>query len=113
MSNDLNLPWYVFPLSRNHASVMNNNGLPIIDKIDSEKAAQIVRAINNHDALVSALEWVIAQVDDDGQFPGHAHEIPGIWDDDNSHADAGKPCVECIVWSAIKALVAAARGDKT
>ena len=55
MSDDLNTPWYVFPLSRNHASVMNNNGLPIIDKMDTEKAAALVRVVNSHDTLVSAL----------------------------------------------------------
>ena len=55
MSKDLNKPWYVFPLSRNHASVMNNNGLPIIDKMDTEKAADLVRVVNSHDTLVSAL----------------------------------------------------------
>ena len=55
MSDDLNTPWYVFPLSRNHASVMNNNGLPIIDKMDTEKATALVRVVNSHDLLISAL----------------------------------------------------------
>ena len=55
MSKDLNLPWYVFPLSRNHASVMNNNGLLIIDKMDTEKATALVHAVNSHDLLISAL----------------------------------------------------------
>lgn len=55
MSNDLNTPWYVFPLSRNYASVMNNNGLPIIDKMDTEKATALVRVVNSHDLLISAL----------------------------------------------------------
>jgi len=41
-----------------------------------------------------------------GNAPGHAHEIPGIWDSDNGKL-AGKPCAWCAVWSKAKQLRAA------
>lgn len=33
-----------------------------------------------------------------GNAPGHAHSVPGIWDEDNG-ALAGKECAWCKVWS--------------
>lgn len=33
-----------------------------------------------------------------GNAPGHAHSVPGIWDDDNG-ALAGKECAWCKVWN--------------
>jgi hypothetical protein len=42
--------------------------------------------------------------DDDGNAPGHAHEIPGIWDSDNG-AKAGKPCAWCLTWRKFTALI--------
>ena len=35
---------------------------------------------------------------EDGNAPGHAHEVPGVWDDDNGEL-AGKPCAWCAVWA--------------
>jgi hypothetical protein len=39
----------------------------------------------------------------DGNAPGHAHDIPGIWDMDNGKL-AGKPCAWCATWAKAKAL---------
>lgn len=33
----------------------------------------------------------------DGNAPGHAHDIPGVWDNDNG-AKSGKPCSWCRTW---------------
>jgi hypothetical protein len=35
------------------------------------------------------------------QAPGHAHQIRGVWDDDNGDL-AGKPCAKCALWAEIK-----------
>lgn len=43
----------------------------------------------------------------EGNAPGHAHSIPGIWDGDNG-AKAGKPCAWCIAWNAACNALAAA-----
>lgn len=43
---------------------------------------------------------------DDGNAPGHAHAIPGIWDSDNG-AKAGKPCAWCKTWNLARAAIAA------
>lgn len=43
----------------------------------------------------------------DGNAPGHAHERPGIWDDDND-ALSGKACAWCALWAEGKRLLAAA-----
>ena len=35
---------------------------------------------------------------EDGNAPGHAHDVPGVWDSDNGEL-AGKPCAWCAVWA--------------
>ena len=55
MSDDLNTPWYVFPVSREDASVITSAGVFLIPTVHPELAAQIVRVVNSHDALVTAL----------------------------------------------------------
>ncbi len=35
---------------------------------------------------------------EDGNAPGHCHEVPGVWDSDNGEL-AGKPCAWCTVWA--------------
>ena len=55
MSDDLNTPWYVFPVSREDASVITSAGVFLIPTVHPELAAQIVRVVNSHDTLVSAL----------------------------------------------------------
>lgn len=43
-----------------------------------------------------------------GNAPGHAHEVPGIWDDDNGDL-AGQPCAWCALWNKAAAMLAAAQ----
>lgn len=52
------------------------------------------------------LEAVHRELDDEreGNAPGHAHTIPGIWDYDNG-AKAGKPCAWCLTWRKFTALI--------
>lgn len=37
----------------------------------------------------------------DGNAPGHAHEIPGVWDSAYG-VPAGKPCAWCALWAEAK-----------
>jgi len=37
-------------------------------------------------------------IPEDGNAPFHAHEVPGVWDDDNDEL-SGKPCAWCAVWA--------------
>ncbi len=52
------------------------------------------------------LEAVRRELDDGDRknAPGHAHQIPGIWDSDNGKK-AGKPCAWCLTWSKFTALI--------
>ncbi|WP_420957527.1 hypothetical protein [Burkholderia gladioli] len=53
---------------------------------------------------------------DDGEYgqpwrgtenaPGHAHNVPGVWDADNG-SKAGKPCAWCMTWNRARAALAA------
>lgn len=38
--------------------------------------------------------------------PGHAHDVPGVWDTDNG-SKAGKPCAWCMTWNRARAALAA------
>lgn len=40
----------------------------------------------------------------DGNAPGHAHEVPGIWDSDNG-AKSGQPCAWCLTWKKFTRLI--------
>jgi hypothetical protein len=53
------------------------------------------------------LEAVHRELDEgDGRnAPGHAHRVPGVWDEDNG-AKAGKPCAWCLTWSMFTQLLA-------
>ena len=48
-----------------------------------------------------------------GDAPGHAHHRPGIWDDDNRPAIAGKPCAWCMTWAKFTAIVERGNDDVT
>lgn len=39
------------------------------------------------------------------QFPGHAHEVNGIWDVSNGPPKGGKPCRECGAWSRLEVVL--------
>lgn len=40
----------------------------------------------------------------DGNAPGHAHRVRGVWDRDNPPERAGKPCTLCTAWNRAVAL---------
>ncbi len=42
--------------------------------------------------------------------PGHAHDMPGIWDSDNG-AKAGTQCAWCATWNAARAALAQRQGE--
>jgi hypothetical protein len=52
------------------------------------------------------LEAVHREMDEEnrGNAPGHAHDVPGIWDDDNGDL-AGKSCALCLTWAKFTRLI--------
>ena len=54
MSNEMNLPWRV-ELSDTKPGVVGNDGYLIAEAFSSNVSAHIVRCVNAHDTLVSAL----------------------------------------------------------
>ncbi len=60
MSNDLNLPWKIGHMETHQASIQDATGLTRIGWLTPAVAEHIVRCVNNHDALVAALETVLA-----------------------------------------------------
>lgn len=64
--------------------------------------------------LLAALRAIMAKLDKGRDAPGHCHDRPGIWDDDNGEK-AGQPCEWCVQWNAARAAIAkalpAAQGD--
>lgn len=57
------------------------------------------------DELLSVFGVVIDELEtkhgNDGNAPGHGHEVAGVWDSDNGKL-AGKPCGWCAVWAKAK-----------
>lgn len=47
-----------------------------------------------------------------GNAPGHCHDIPGVWDSDNSSDIAGKPCAWCATWNKAKELRSTANAER-
>lgn len=67
-----------------------------------EKAADEIQSLRQRvERLEGALRGIVDHFDkcDDGNAPGHAHSIPGIWDSDNHPAIAGKTCEWCAHWA--------------
>ena len=52
--------------------------------------------------MTSLLDHLGERDNGTGNAPGHAHEVPGVWDSDNGEL-AGKPCAWCAVWAEAKA----------
>lgn len=42
--------------------------------------------------------WRLEHLPDDGNAPGHGHQVPGIWDVTNGPPDGGKACKLCTAW---------------
>lgn len=69
------------------------------------------------DALDALRRLVAAIIDDDGDdddenAPGHAHWVPGVWDDDNHPSIAGLPCELCAAWRNARAVLSAHDGEE-
>jgi len=59
---------------------------------------EVARKDAENEHVAEMFVAVVEQLDDDrNQAPGHAHNIPGIWDRDNGPL-AGKPCAWCALW---------------
>ena len=60
MSNEMNLPWDVYRINSIRGSIIDSERSTVTNHIDPARAAHIVKCVNNHDALVAALETVLA-----------------------------------------------------
>jgi len=71
------------------------------------QAGQIAKLIAERDELLAVFSLVIDEIEKrdrgNGNAPGHAHDVPGVWDSDNG-ALAGKPCAWCATWNKAKEL---------
>ena len=81
----------------------------ILDKAVAELRrlqGQNAELLNNLKRLVTSCEV------GDINAPGHAHAVPGIWDDDNG-ALSGSSCEWCDAWTKARAIVARIEGGAT
>lgn len=89
-------------------------GLGVIEEIRIKGRERHLRAVPTESdearelrelkALMAELLVQLGERDrGDGNAPGHAHEVPGVWDSDNGKL-AGKPCAWCKTWAKAKAL---------
>ena len=72
-------------------------------------------APDKSDEWREALEAVMREMPDRGyrgNAPGHAHQIPGVWDSDNVPALAGNPCAWCLAYKTARTLLAASEQPK-
>ena len=73
---------------------------------------QVVELEAQRDELLSVFQLVIKEMEhrdrNNGNAPGHAHKIPGVWDIDNG-ALAGKSCAWCATWAKAKELATKAK----
>ncbi len=81
------------------------------DALQSGNSAQPVTVPDGY-VLVSAdfidtVKQAFKEVGDRKSFPGHAHDVPGVWDSDNGEK-ANKPCAQCAMWSKLHDMLAAA-----
>ena len=67
--------------------------------------------------VLDALRRLVAAIidddggDDGGNAPGHAHKVPGAWDDGNHPSIAGLPCELCAAWRNARAVLSAHDGE--
>ena len=54
--------------------------------------------------ILEAVRRELHRGNQDGNAPGHVHEVPGIWDSDNGER-AGKPCAWCLTWKKFTTLI--------
>ena len=77
-------------------------------KTAAEIGDDYTRMAQENDKLRRLLNELLTQLGErergDGNAPGHAHEVPGVWDSDNGKL-AGKPCAWCALWAEAKATI--------
>lgn len=77
-------------------------------KTAAEIGEEYTRMAQENEKLRNLLNELLAQEGmhdrDDGNAPGHCHEVPGVWDSDNGKK-AGKPCAWCALWAEAKASI--------
>lgn len=75
--------------------------------------ARLARVEKERDELRG---FLVALLDDqgvdrnDGNAPGHCHNIPGVWDSDNGKK-AGKQCSLCAAWNKAKQIIEDSRHE--
>lgn len=72
-----------------------------------DEASSLFELTDEDRAILEAVRREMGE-SDDANAPGHAHQIPGIWDEDNGDL-AGTPCAWCLTWAKFTALVAIER----
>ena len=66
---------------------------------------EVTELQQRHDELLAVMSAIVAEVPRrshhafNGNAPGHAHRVPGIWDSDNGEL-SGKECGWCKAWHA-------------
>lgn len=63
----------------------------------AKKIEQQDKEIQRLRELITLLVENLHEDDDGPDAPGHSHEIPGIWDEDNGEL-SGKACQWCEIW---------------
>ena len=59
MSNEMNTPWELFPISNTRSHIKNALGQLEFRAVPNYQAKDIVKCVNSHDALVEALEKMV------------------------------------------------------
>ena len=57
--------------------------------------------------FIDTVNQALKEGGDRKSFPGHSHDIPGVWDSDNGEK-ANKTCAQCAMWSKLHDMLAAA-----
>ena len=112
----------LFANARTHGNVYmdgSHNPLPSEDKAAERFVSNVrVEERARFADLVAAIKAVVADLDGKPwrlgrtDSPGHHHQVPGIWDDDNRTQLAGTACEQCRRWSRLAAALAALGEDQ-
>lgn len=62
---------------------------------------KITPAVTAESPAEEILAYIVEYLDEGDQAPGHCHEKPGIWDEDNRDK-AGQRCYWCELWATAK-----------
>ena len=88
------------PQYSQHVMAMTAEKLHDKGDIAEELAARDIEIAEYRELLRELLVQLCENpgIREDGNAPGHCHEVPGVWDSDNGEL-AGKPCAWCAVWA--------------